>query len=342
MRRASVSPDVRRVQESALPESCPKPNFFLVGAAKAGTTSLYNYLSQHPQIFMSPIKEPHFLADEVRLENFTAEVQDQLERWEVALREYLRGPMSERFPSGPVADWQDYLKLFQYAGTRPAIGEASPCYLWSQTAPQNIAARFPDAKLIMVLRNPVERAFAQHLHTLSVLKCAISFREHMDAALGSTSRQIGELYPFLEFGLYSEQVKRYFGLFPREKTCVLFYENYLRDPMGLLREIFRFLGVDESFAPDLSARHMESRVPRWFGLNRVLRQSGIWASAKRLIPPDLRRRLRPVIFRPRTNLELNLIDRSRLVDFYRADVEKLSALLKKDLSAWLDAPSVRR
>ena len=216
---------------------------------------------------MSPIKEPHFLADEIRSENFAAEMRKKLERWEMAFRKYLRGPMSERFPSGPVSDWHDYLKLFQCAGDRLAIGEASPSYLWSKTAPENIASRFPGAKIIMVLRNPVERAFAQHLHTLSFVKFPLSFRAHMDAALQSTCTQIGELYPFLEFGFYGEQVKRYFDLFPRQRIRVFFYEDYLRDARGLLRNIFHFLGVDEDFEPDLSERHMESRVPRSFAFS---------------------------------------------------------------------------
>jgi len=117
----------------------------------------------------------------------------------------------------PVADWQDYLKLFQGAGDCRAIGEASPCYLWSKSAPRNMAARFPGAKIIMVLRNPAERAFAQHLHTLSVAKAPMSFREHVDMALGSTRTRIGELYPFLGFGFYGQQLRRYRGCFPPEK-----------------------------------------------------------------------------------------------------------------------------
>jgi hypothetical protein len=313
----------------------PMPNFFLVGAAKAGTTSLYNYLAQHPQIFMSPVKEPNFLADEVRKENFAPEKQEQLERWEKAFQEYLLGPMSERFPSGPVSDWQDYLSLFRSSAGRPAVGEASPCYLWSKTAPRNIAARFPDAKIVMVLRNPVERAFAQHLHTLSFSDAAISFREHIDAALRSTDPRIGELYPFLEFGLYGDQVERYRGLFPCERLRIFLYEEYQSDPLNLVRNVFEFLGVDETFVPDMSERHMTSRVPRWFGLNRLLRQSAIWQRSERFVSPQLRRIMRPAMFRPRTTMSINTLDRARLVDFYRDDIRKLSSLLGRNLSTWL-------
>ena len=320
----------------------PQPNFFLAGAAKAGTTSLYNYLAQHPRIFMSPMKEPHFLADEVRPDNFTGEMQEKIHRWDAEFRQYLRGSITERFPSGPVADWQDYLKLFRSAGGRPAIGEASPCYLWSKTAPRNIASRFPDAKIIVVLRDPAERAFAQHLHTLSFAAAPITFRDHMDAALRSTSRQIGELFPFLEFGFYGEQVKRYFRLFPRERIHLIRYEDYLRNPELVLRNIFRFLRVDEDFAPDTSVRHMESRVPRWFALNQVLQRSAIWGAAKQFAPRCARRILRPVVFRPRRSMRLDLEDRARLVEMYRADIEELAAFLGWDLAPWLDKSIARR
>jgi hypothetical protein len=324
-----------RLSPDAPPESQPRPNFFLVGASKAGTTSLYNYLSQHPQIFMSPVKEPHFFADEVRKENFAPENRKKLDRWEAAFRDYLRSPMSTRFPSGPVSDWHDYLKLFQCAGDRPVIGEASPCYLWSRTAPGNIAAQFPDAKIVMVLRNPAERAFAQHLHTLSFATVPISFQEQMDAARRSTRRQIGDLYPFLEFGFYGEQIERYFNLFARDKIAIFLYEEFRSDPLNLIRNIFRFLGVDETFVPDMSERHMTARVPRSFGLNRFLRQSGIRDLAGTLVSPALRGVMSTAVFRPRTAMALDPLDRTRLVDFYRDDIGKLSTLLGKNLSEWL-------
>ena len=189
------------------------PNFFLVGAAKAGTTSLFRYLDQHPDIYMSPIKEPNYFADEVRVENFAPEFQERLLRWREDLRVYLEGSRQERFTSGPVSDWNDYLRLFEPARDERAVGEASPSYLWSKTAARNIAVRCPGAKILIILRNPVERAFAQHLHTLSVISTPMTFREHIDAALRCREPKIGELYPFLEFGLYADQVERYLSRF---------------------------------------------------------------------------------------------------------------------------------
>jgi hypothetical protein len=311
------------------------PNFFLVGASKAGTTSLHRYLGQHPQIFMSPMKEPHFFADEVRKQNFAPQFQKRIAQWEVSFREYLAGPVSEPFTSGPVAHWQDYLKLFQGAGDALAVGESSPCYLWSATAPINIASRIPEARILMVLRDPAERAFAQHLHTLSVAESAMPFREHVDAALASPGKQIGELYPFLEFGFYGQQVARYIEVFGRDRIGVFFYEDYLRDAASLLRQMFQFLGVDDEFRPDFSERHMETRVPRWFAVKRALQGSGAGRLGARSAGPRLRRVVRRMLFRERTTMVPDPADRARLVEMYRSDILRLASLLERDLSGWL-------
>jgi hypothetical protein len=298
----------------------PTPNFFLVGAPKCGTTSLYHYLGQHPDIYISPTKEPNYFADEIRFENFTEEFQ----------RMDLANP-----GSGPVSEWPEYLRLFQGANGEAALGEASVCYLWSKTAPGNIAAKFPDSRIIMVLRDPVERAFSQYLHMLTYANSPVSFREHFEAALVSKSTRISKLYPFLEFGLYYEQVKRYLALLPRERIGIYFYEDYLRDPLGLVQDIFRFLNVDPAFKPNLSMRHTVPLVPRSYAISRFLKRLGWWELAKSLSPPALRRKLRRVAFRPRTGLVVEPQDRARLLEYYREDIRNLAGFLDRDFSAWV-------
>jgi hypothetical protein len=294
----------------------PAPNFFLVGAPKCGTTSLYHYLGQHPDIYISPTKEPNYFANEIRFENFSEDFQ----------RTDSANP-----GSGPVAEWAEYLKLFQHAKGETAVGEASVCYLWSKTAPGNIAANFPDARMIMVLRDPVERAFSQYLHMLTYAAAPISFREHFEAALGSKSTTISKLYPFLEFGLYCEQVKRYFARFPRDRIGIYYYEDYVRNPLRLVQDIFRFLSVDPAFEPNLSMRHTVPRVPRSYAISRFLKQHGWWERVKGLTPPAVRR----AAFRRRTALVVEQQDRARLIEYYREDVQNLASILDRDLSAWL-------
>ena len=310
------------------------PNFFVVGVPKAGTTSLYHYLDQHPQIYMSPIKEPTYFADELRPEHFGEEMRHGEQRARQSLRQYLDGPMTSR-GSGLVTDWTDYLKLFRNVHGQTAIGEASVTYLWSPSAVRNIATKVPAAKIVMILRDPAGRAFSQYLYYQGIEPDRKSFSEYVDAALLNKEKVLGRLYPFLEFGLYHEQVRRYLDAFPRENVRIYLYEDYRRDAPALLRDIFGFLSVDGTFAPDVTRKHLEPRVPRFAAPFRLLKRSGLWLTVKNALPPAVRDRLRPLVIQPREALVLNPLDRDRLINYYREDILKLSHLLNRDLSAWL-------
>jgi hypothetical protein len=313
------------------------PNFFIVGAPKAATTSLYNYLGQHAQIYMSPIKEPNYFASEMRFENFVAEVRPRIAEEMRALQEYLRGDMRQKRFGGLVSTWEDYLKLFGNVTDEIAIGEATPCYLWSETAARNIAARIPDAKIIINLRNPVDRAFSQYLHMVTVGATRRSFRDQIHANLNCETKLLGPLRPLLEFGCYSEQVSRYLGKFPASQIHISFYEELERTPELVLSKLFSFLGVDPGFAPDRSVRYTVSRIPKFLGTRYFLRKLRIWPYLRKLTPQPLVSRLSSLMMRKRTSLTMDAADRAFLTDYYRDDIEKLAKLLNCDLSAWLDS-----
>src|SRR5215471_17472744 len=182
------------------------PNFFLAGAPKAGTTSLYHYLAQHPQIFMSPVKEPCFFASEVRPENF-ADPSD----WQPA----------DHLPT----TWGAYLELFREADHQPAVGEGSVCYLWSASAPANIAARIPHARIVLVLRDPADRTFSQYLHGVHKGRIHSDFRSYLDQSLKYTSRLFTPIYPVLALGDYAEQIRRYLAHFAAPQIYIALYED---------------------------------------------------------------------------------------------------------------------
>lgn len=273
-----------------------RPNFFIVGAPKAGTTSLYHYLDQHPRIYMSPVKEPNYFAFEVRPERFSEEFQEQVRRDIEAFREYLAGPMSEKRFGGLVLEWADYLKLFQNVRDEKAIGEASVCYLWSETAAGNIRSKIGEARIIMILRDPAERAFSQYRQGVTKGVIRESFRERVDKTLKGEGDQFDRLHPFLELGFYFGQVKRFLDLFCRQNIYIAFYEDYQRDPAGMIENVLRFLDVDASFRADTSRKYLASGDP---------------------------------------GCRMDARDRAYLVNYYRADIEKLAALLDRDLSHWL-------
>jgi hypothetical protein len=271
------------------------PNFFIVGAPKSGTTSLYHYLDQHPDIHMSRIKEPNYFASEIRLEHFSEWLRPRAEKDGPTLRAYLDGPMREKRFGGLVTEWSDYLRLFRKAEGQKAIGEASVCYLWSESAAANIRRVLPDARIILILRNPVEMVFSMYLHNRRSEGSSLSFREAIQKGLEQRGGGFDIFHPFLDLGLYYSQVKRVLDLFPKDQVRIYWYEEYKSKPLRMLVDIFRFLEVDPRFRPDMSTRYLEASVP---------------------IAPGPE-------------------DRAFLSEFYREDVEKLAALLNRDLSGWV-------
>lgn len=285
---------------------------------------------------MSPIKEPSYFASELRPENFCPQFQEQVQREAEEVRGYVRGPMREKRFGGPVVDWGDYLQLFREVRDEKAIGEASVSYLWSATAARNIAAKIPHARILLLLRDPVERAHSQYLQAVSAGLVRHSFRAQIQVHAENGSHRFGVLNPWLEFGLYSQQVRRFLDAFPEENVKVYLYEDYHRDPGKTLHDIFRFLGVDAAFQPDLSQRFMEPRVPHSVLAGYWLKRSGIWQGVKRWSPAPVRRVLRAAAVRRRSALGMKVRDKRELQEYYREDIGKLAELLGRDLRTWLE------
>lgn len=314
------------------------PNFFIVGAPKAGTTSLYHYLDQHPEVYMSPIKEPNYFSPEIRIDNIDANWQEWAQREDKSLQQYLRGSMEEKRFGGIVSNFSDYQKLFRNVTSEKAVGEASVCYLWSETAARNIALTTPDAKIIMVLRNPVDRAFSQYKQAVVEGLTGKSFHELLRTSLTHKSEKFALLNPFLEFGLYHEQVKRYTELFPPANLRIYLYEDYKRAPRETLTHLFDFLGVDSQFSPDMSEKHLRTNLPRFLWISHMLKKHRIWTSFKNAVPGPLVPIVRRWVLHDRHSEKLEPVDRALLIGYYQMDILRLSTLIGRDLHEWMLSP----
>ena len=314
-----------------------EPNFFIVGAPKAGTTSLYHYLDQHPDIYMSPIKEPSHFSYEVHSEKLEPGIRARAIELEKNVREYIHGPMEHKLSGGVVTEWSDYLRLFAAATTQRAVGEASVNYLSSKSAPGAIASRFPDARILMVLRSPVERAFSQYLHFVSDGLVTQTFRDYLRSSLrrSEEGRGICNYEPFLEMGFYAEQVQRYFEHFPREQIRIWFYEEKKGHPREFLREVLEFLEVDGTFSPDTSKRYHQPHITRAIKLSQTLRRLGLWQMFKRVTPASIKPFVRNAVYRRTGSVTMEPADRLLLLDLYRGDIRLLEAILNRDLGTWL-------
>jgi hypothetical protein len=314
------------------------PNFFIVGAPKAASTFLYACLDRHPQIYMSPLKEPNYFASEFRPENFAEADRARVARHMRELDAYLRGDLREKRFGGFVSSWEDYLKLFRNASDQIAIGEASPTYLWSKTAARNIAAHLPGARIIINLRNPVERAFSHYLHERTDGVTNRTFRQEIEAALRAEQRPSGLERSLLEFGHYYGQIKRYQSEFPRAQIHISLYEDLKRSPATLLQSLLTFLGVDPGIQVNFPPRQNEPRIPKLSGVAYLLKRWHLWSHLRGLLPQPLGPRLRSLLLHPRASLVMNPADRAFLIEYYREEVKDLSELLERDLTPWLEGP----
>ncbi len=295
------------------------PNFVVIGTGRAGTTSLYHYLVQHPQIFMTAVKEPKFFALEGHPLDF-------------------RGPGDARIRAETTTILSEYQRLFEGVRDELAIGEASTLYLSHEAAPEALARYVPDAKLIAILRDPAERAYSnfQHLTRDGHEPCA-----DFEDALRDEPRRIAEgwyyFWYYRDRGFYHRDLSRYFQRFDPRQIRVYLYEELERNPALMLEDMFRFLGVDPGFRSDVSARHNLSGRARNPGLQRFLaRRHPLKEAVKALVPEQLGHRL--ISWLQPSNLVRLAVKpetRARLVEGYREDIHRLEGLIGRDLSSWL-------
>ena len=310
----------------------PLPNFFIVGAPKAGTDLLYYQFDRHPEIYMSPLKEPCYFSTEIRIHNFHPSLQQQVELAAASLRRYLdAGAETKRF-GGIVSDLSDYENLFARAEHEKAIGEASVCYLWSETAAPSIAEMLPHARIIIVLMDPSERAFHQYLKSFSDSTVDHSFRRHVEIAMKNVhgrDSKISPFHPFLALGEYAQQVERYLKHFPMCQLSISLYEDTQTNYSQWFNGLLSFLGVDNRFAPPDVEVPSKPHLPRVDSLHQPFRLTMEKSLAEEINPKSLKEE------QPYALPTLCPEDRAVLVAYYREDILRLQDLIQRDLSSWL-------
>src|SRR5215469_6487610 len=224
------------------------PNFLVIGAAKCGTDSLCNYLGQHPQVYISQNKEPNF---------FVAEGQRTIP---------YQGPGDQKV----LTDWDmwvstldRYEALFADVTTEKAIGEGTTWYLYDERAVQKIHDYVPSARLIAVVRNPVDRAYSAYTMLLRDGREPLrDFAQALDAEDERVRKNWEPMWHYRRMGFYAAQLTRYYTMFDQAQIHVVVYDDFNARPGDVARDLFRFLEVDEDFEPDTSTRYNVSLVPR--------------------------------------------------------------------------------
>lgn len=287
------------------------PNFFVVGAARSGTTSLYRYLGQHPEIYMAPKKEVHYFA-----------------------AEYFpySGPGDEWLNGRLISNEQHYAQLFESVTTEKAIGDPSAYYLCLPGTAERIAQAVPDAKIMMILREPVARAYSSYMHLARDGRETLAFAEGLIQEEERKRRGFEPLWWYKELGLYSSQVKHYLEVFGPERVKVLLYEEFCVNPEKTLRDVFVFLGVEEDVAIDTSVRYNVSGLPRSRKLYTVLHNSyTLLCNFIGKTSGALAHKAMSVLVR---TVPMDLQVQTQLNAYFAEDVGKLEELLKRDLRCW--------
>ncbi len=302
------------------------PNFLIIGAAKSGTTSLHQYLKQHPQIYVSPQKEPEFFALDGRDLNFSGPEG--------------REPVTRRIQRECATNIEKYRALFDGASGEMAIGEASPWYLYSAQAPNRIKHYIPEVRLIAILRNPVERAYSLFTyHRMRGYEPLSDFSQALRAEDDRKRNNWEWWWYYKDHGFYYAQLKRYFDAFDQDQIRVYLYEDLESDRVRFAQSVYRFLAVDDSVVPDVSLRYNMSGVPKNKLLSSLVdrRDHPVKTVLRPLLPAGLRKRLstsvknRNLVKPPPLAPEI----RRELIEVYRDDIVKLEGLIGRDLSAWL-------
>ena len=285
------------------------PDFIIIGAGKCGTTSLQDYLNQHPQIYICPQKETFFFMPEE--------------------------PRAKHRSWGAITRFEDYSALFKDAPERSVIGEISTNYYAYPESAQLIYNQIPGVKILAILRDPAERAFSSYQMRV---RGGIE-NDNFDRVIASQNNQ------HIERGFYYAQLLPYFETFQPENIKICLYDDLCKDSVGFMQDVFRFVGVDDQFIPDMSKRGREGGLPKNKTLNNLLKKpnplrNSVASVLKLFMPLEVRQKIRNNLLKKNIyKARLSPENRQELIEIYRDDILKLQDLIDRDLSSWLKVGS---
>jgi len=277
------------------------PNFFIVGAPKAGTTSLFHYLSQVPEIYFPKIKEPHYFSQIAVPENH-----------------YI----------SPIRDTTQYLKLYENVDVK-ILGDASVYYLSDPKAPKLIHNVSPNSHIIISLRDPVERAYSHYLFQVTNFWLKTLFHEQLIKEL-KHQESFANPSIRLESGLYYENVKRYLDIFSPKHVKIIIFEEWVKNPKNVITEIMKFLDLNDFQFEFNAVPYNEYKTAVKFS-RQIIKSKRVSNIARILLTKSQRDHLRDKLFKKGKKPQMTTQDRKTLVDFYKDDVRKLENLLGRKL-----------
>lgn len=295
------------------------PNFLIVGAARSGTTALHEHLARHPDIFMPMQKEPSFFCFYGKNPEYTD-----------SRNKYIQSP-------------GEYLKLFE-GHDETIIGESSTPYLYfyddSIRNMQSLVADSGKIKILIILRNPAERAYSQYMHNRRDLREPLTFEEALAAEEQRKRENRHFDFYYTDKGFYYKQVKAYLENF--EHVKIMFFDDLEQQPNRFIKQVLEFLELDSDVLPEeIQQRNQSGEMKvKWFKRMLSNRSNPLLNGLRKLMSRDTKKKLRMRAKNILLKHNLRKVDmdpaiRKQLIELYRADIKQLEKLIQKDLSQWL-------
>ena len=294
------------------------PNFIVVGASRAGTSYLDRFLIQHPDIYLPSRREANFFA--------TSDFPF-----------LFNGPGDEEMNTEIIRTWDRYEMLFDEVTQERAIGESSVFYLYYPGTAQRIYQTRHTMKIIIMLRNPVDRAFSAYTYLLRENRETLTFEEALKEEPRRKSEDYGPMWFYRELGLYYQQVKHYTDVFSKDQLKIILYDDFINDLQGTMEKVFRFLGLFTEVPMDTTMLLNESGIPKsrkafdFFAKPHFVKEI-----IKPFVPSKTRTRLghkaKSLFLEP---INMNTATRKELINYYRPDIMNLQNLIGINLSSWL-------
>ena len=280
-----------------------KPNFFIVGTPKGGTTSLFNYLEEHPEVYVPVLKEPHFFS--------VPEVLDTYYKTTI------------------IKDENTYLKLYKDVKEQKAIGDLSTSYLFNKNSAKRIKKFNPDARIIMVLRNPVDRAISHYLMDYNLGYIDVPFSKIIQ-----DKEKYSIFYrEYIKLGYYETQVKNYYNLFDKSKILIVLSDELFSHPLKTISRIYNFIGVSKSYIPNTQNIYNQYSKPKFKFIKKLIRSKKTMYILNHL-PKGIKGTIKSKMYSDAEKPEFNK-EKDFLKLLFRENVIKTSAIIEKDLGTWM-------
>jgi hypothetical protein len=294
------------------------PNLVVVGAPKCGTTSLYHYLGQHPQVYLPTRKELHYFSRR-ELARDTA------------------GPGDQTVLQHLCADRAAYEAEYAAAGEQPVLGDISPSYFdFAEVAPA-MRRELGDARIVILLRDPIGKAFSQYMHLVRDGRETLPFFRALEAEAERTRQGWSMIWRYAGSSRYAARVRRYLDAFGPERVRVYRFEDFIADPQATLTDLWTWLGIDPAVRPDTSRAFNASSRPRSrLVASLISKRSPLAAAARALVPAGVRNRVTEAVRGLNAGAKGGVDEPSAeyLRTQFRDDVTETEALLGRPLG-WL-------